>query len=158
MEQSQVSNLRRLLNEVKQIKNCVSEYHNMFELSMVGDDMYHWKTIINGPEDSLYHGYKFEVDIQLPVNYPFAPPKVKFITPIQHVNVNSTGDVCLDILKNNWAPSQNIHSVILSLRLLLSNPCIDDPFNHDLAQLFIINQDDYIKKIIKYCNDKAKQI
>ncbi len=52
-----------------------------FTLLMVDDNMYHWKAILNGPDDSLYAGYRFELDIKLPNEYPFKPPIIKFITP-----------------------------------------------------------------------------
>ena len=152
------ANLRRIRNEVNQIREQAQDYTNMFEIEMVGDDMYHWKAIIYGPEDTLYNGYKFEVDIKLPDNYPFAPPTVKFLTPIQHVNINDKGDICLDILKNNWAASQNIQSVLLSLRLLLSSPCPDDPLNSQLAQLYRTDKKKYNKKIKDSCASHAIRV
>lgn len=155
MSKDKTANYRRMLNEVKQIRDNATEYAKMFKLTMVNDDMYHWDAIIYGPEDSLYEGYHFKLDIKLPDNYPFAPLTVKFITPIQHVNINSEGNVCLDILKNNWAPSQNIQSVMLSLQVLLSSPNTDDPLNSDLAEMYRNDQKGYTKKIKEYCKKHA---
>ena len=122
---------------------------------MVGDDMYHWEAFIKGPKDSLYQGYEFKVDIKLPENYPYSPMIVKFITPIQHVNVNKNGDICMDILKDEWSSSQNIQSILISIISLMRDPNIKDPFNSDLAELYRTNEDKYKKAIHDFCKEKA---
>ncbi|RYY87647.1 hypothetical protein EON63_03765 [archaeon] len=35
---------------------------------------------IKGPSDTPYVGGTFHVDINIPKDYPFSPPKMKFIT------------------------------------------------------------------------------
>lgn len=150
------ANLRRIQNEVKNLESQSQEYEKMFKINMVGDDMYHWSVILYGPEDSLYEKYQFKLDIKLPEDYPFSAPRVKFITPIQHVNINSKGDICLDILKDKWAASQNIKTVMLSILLLLSQPNPDDPFNSELAELYRTNQKEYVNKIKKSCEANSK--
>ncbi len=35
---------------------------------------------LKGPDDTPYAGGVFEVDIVIPADYPFSPPKMKFIT------------------------------------------------------------------------------
>lgn len=58
---------------------------------------------LKGPADSPFEGGIFEVDIELPSNYPISPPKCRFITRVWHPNVSSqTGAICLDILKDAW--------------------------------------------------------
>ncbi len=151
----QGSNIRRLQKEISQIEQNKNEYSKMFTLKMVGDNMYHWKAIVNGPEDSLYEGYCFELDIQIPNNYPFSAPNFKFVTPIMHMNVNTEGNICLDILKDKWGPAQNLQSLLVSLRLLMSIPNPDDPFNSDLAHLYRNDFEAYKKKVLTYCKEKA---
>ena len=54
------------------------------------------KGTIQGPAGTCYEGGVFEIDIQIPKQYPFEPPKMKFITKIWHPNISSqTGAICL---------------------------------------------------------------
>ena len=87
---------------------------------MVGNDMTHWKGIIKGPHDTPYNGGTFIVDIKIPPDYPYKPPKMQFDTKIWHPNVSSqTGVICLDILKDEWSPALTIRTALLSLQALL---------------------------------------
>jgi len=54
------------------------------------------KGTIQGPAGTCYEGGLFEVDIQIPKQYPFEPPKMKFVTKVWHPNISSqTGAICL---------------------------------------------------------------
>jgi ubiquitin-conjugating enzyme E2 D/E len=156
---NKTANLRRIQNEIKHLdQSHTAEYIKMFKINMVEDDVYHWDVTLYGPGDSLYEGYEFKLDIRLPDDYPFSAPRVKFITPIQHVNINAKGDICLDILKDRWAPSQNIKTIILSIILLLSQPNPKDPFNADLAQLYRTDEKKYVQEIKRFCKKNCKKI
>ena len=51
---------------------------------------------IKGPEGTPYEGGIFQIDIDIPKQYPFEPPKMKFHTKIWHPNISSqTGAICL---------------------------------------------------------------
>lgn len=71
--------------------------------------------------DSPYKDGVFFLDIQFPTDYPFKPPKVTFRTRIYHCNVNSSGQICLDILKEQWSPALTISKVLLSICSLLTD-------------------------------------
>jgi len=53
------------------------------------NNMMHLRGWFAGPPDSPYSGGTFHIDIQLPENYPFVPPKMKFETRVWHPNVSS---------------------------------------------------------------------
>lgn len=148
--------LPRLLNEISNLKKRITEYQNIFKAQMINDNMCLWEIILFGPEESLYEGYKFKLIIELIGDYPLSPPNVKFITPIEHVNVDKKGNICVDILKNNWLPSQNIISIMMSIHILLKYPNLQDPFNSELAASYSNNEQEYIKKIKDCCEKYAK--
>ena len=108
-----------------------------------GDDLYHWTATIMGPEGSPYYGGVFYLNITFPSNYPFKPPKIAFITKIYHPNINSSGGICLDILKDNWSPALTISKVLLSICSLLTDPNHDDPLVPEIARKFKDNRVQY---------------
>ncbi len=86
-------------------------------------------------KDTPYEGGIFHVDIHIPPDYPFKPPKMKFDTKIWHPNISSqTGAICLDILKNEWTPALTIRTALISLQALLCAPEPDDPQDAEVAR------------------------
>ena len=47
-----------------------------FVVSQINSDLFHWKAVIKGPPDTVYEGGKFQIDINIPDEYPYQPPKV----------------------------------------------------------------------------------
>lgn len=108
-----------------------------------GDDLFHWEGTIIGPTETVYEGGVFRLDIQFPKNYPFKPPKVRFLTKIYHPNINSGGFICLDIFKENWSPALTITKVLLSICSLLTDPNPDDPLVVDIADEYVNEREKY---------------
>ena len=44
-------------------------------------NLMHWKGTLKGPKGTPYEGGIFKIDIQLPADYPFVPPKVSSAEP-----------------------------------------------------------------------------
>mmetsp|Transcript_16803 Transcript_16803/g.25883 ORF Transcript_16803/g.25883 Transcript_16803/m.25883 type:complete len:114 (-) Transcript_16803:285-626(-) len=108
----------RIIKELKELQDGVrnAKGEQVVEAKTVGDDLRHWKGKIFGPKDTPYEGGIFYVDITIPSEYPFKPPKMKFDTKIWHPNISSqTGAICLDILKNEWTPALTIRTALISL-------------------------------------------
>lgn len=95
-----------------------------------------WTATIIGPEDSPYNGGVFQLIIAFPDDYPFQPPKVQFVTKIYHPNINSHGQICVDILKDAWTPAYTISKVLLSICALMAEPNPNDPLMGDIARLY----------------------
>ena len=87
-----------------------------------------------------------QVEIVIPSEYPFGPPKMKFRTKVWHPNVSSqTGAICLDILKDNWSPALTLKTSLLSLRALLTAAEPDDPQDAQVARQYKSNHKEYLK-------------
>lgn len=106
----------------------------------VGEDLFHWTGTIMGPTETPYQGGVFHLDIWYGADYPFKAPKVNFTTKIYHPNIDSSGNICLDILKNNWSPALTISKVLLSICSLLNEPNPDDPLVIEIAKLYKNNK------------------
>lgn len=100
------------------------------------DDMTRWAATIIGPEGSVYQGGVFKLTVYFSPDYPFKPPKIRFTTKIYHMNINSNGAICLDILKDQWSPALTISKVLLSLCSLLTDPNPDDPLVPEIARQY----------------------
>ena len=81
-----------------------------------------WTATITGPAETPYANLIFKLSFVFPNTYPYAPPTVLFKTPIYHPNVDFSGRICLDILKDKWSAVYNVSSVLLSLQSLLGEP------------------------------------
>ena len=142
-----MSTLSRLNKEYKDIKenpptNCSA--------GPIDDDMYTWQATIIGPEDTPYYQGIFYLRINFPSDYPFKPPQIVFITKILHCNINSSGNICLDILKEQWSPALTISKVLLSICSLMGDPNPLDPLNPEAAQMMIADKDTFDKTAKEY--------
>jgi len=130
-----------LINRVQQeLKDLQENPVQNCSAGPIKDKLTHWHANIFGPEDTPYAGGIFKLDIEFTRDYPFKPPKIYFVTPIYHCNVNKQGGICLDILKDQWSPALTISKVLLSLCSLLSDPNPDDPLVPEIAKEFKSNR------------------
>ncbi len=132
-----MSTLKRLQSELKEIVNNPPANCSA---GPVGDDMYKWQATLMGPEGTPYHGGIFQLRIDFPTDYPFKPPRVVFDTKIFHCNINSSGGICLDILKDQWSPALTISKVLLSICSLMDEPNPDDPLRPEVAEMYKRNR------------------
>lgn len=133
---------RRLTKELEALKQEPPENCSAGPLK---DDIFNWRATIIGPTDTPYYGGIFYLDIHFPTDYPFKPPKMNFITKIYHPNIASTGEICLDIIKDKWSPALNISKVLLSICSLLNDPNPKDPLVPDAANLYLKDRKTYIE-------------
>uniref|UniRef100_A0A6C0CYC5 Ubiquitin-conjugating enzyme E2 Z n=1 Tax=viral metagenome TaxID=1070528 RepID=A0A6C0CYC5_9ZZZZ len=94
------------------------------------------RAIIFGPEETIYTGSILYFDINFPLDYPFSPLKIKYISNGNniriHPNIYTCGKVCLSILGTwpgpQWTSIMDVSCVLLSIKSLLdNNPLYNEP-------------------------------
>ena len=136
------------MSTVQRIKRELKLFHEEpptnCSAGLINDnDCFEWDATIMGPEGSPYEGGIFNLRISFPKDYPFKPPICIFVTKIFHPNINSSGGICLDILKESWSPALTICKVLLSICSLLDDPNPDDPLVPDIALLYKNDREKY---------------
>ncbi|KAF4927426.1 Ubiquitin-conjugating enzyme E2 4 [Colletotrichum viniferum] len=122
-------------------------------------DLHTWHVTLQGPENSPYAGGTFAVIVDLPKDYPFKVPVVKFATRIYHPNItnDSLGNICLGMLKSeNWKPATKLSAVLEAVRSLLVEPQPDDPLEARIADEYKNNRPDFEKNAKVYVTRYAK--
>ncbi|XP_060080861.1 ubiquitin-conjugating enzyme E2 T-like [Ylistrum balloti] len=112
---------------------------------------------ILGGEGTPYENGIFKIEIQIPERYPFEPPKVRFITPIYHPNIDNGGRICLDTLKmppkGAWKPCLNVSTVLTTIQLLMAEPNPEDPLMTEISNEYKYNKVLYLQ----HAKDWTKQ-
>lgn len=103
------------------------------------NNIYQWNAMIYGPSETPYEGGIFKLNIIYPQTYPFKPPKINFITKVYHPNIDTSGNICLDILKDKWSPALTVSKILLSICSLMNEPNPDDPLMPDIANEYTNN-------------------
>lgn len=81
------------------------------------------------PDEGFYKGGVFKFTFSISNNYPHEPPKVLCIQKIYHPNIDLEGNICLNILREDWKPVLSLQAVLVGLQYLFLEPNADDPLN-----------------------------
>lgn len=80
------------------------------------DDILNFTLTIE-PDEGMYKGGAFNFSFAINQNFPHDPPKVKCTQKIYHPNIDLEGNVCLNILREDWKPVLNLNAVIVGLQV-----------------------------------------
>lgn len=80
------------------------------------DDILNFTLIIE-PDEGMYKMGTFNFSFAINQNFPHDPPKVKCMQKIYHPNIDLEGNVCLNILREDWKPVLNLNAVIVGLQV-----------------------------------------
>jgi ubiquitin-protein ligase len=147
--------ISRLLKDVRQmIKHPLTD-NNIYYIHDDADILKGYALII-GPSETPYFGGFYFFEFNYPFDYPFSPPKVKYMTNdgITRFNPNlyKCGKVCVSILNtwsgDKWSACQTINSILLTLCSLLNDmPFLNEPGAQPGSRDCIA-----YNKSIEYCN------
>ena len=62
----------------------------------------------------------YKLTLEFLHSYPFSAPVVRFLTPCFHPNVDVSGNICLDILRDKWSALYDVRTILLSIQSLLA--------------------------------------
>jgi peroxin-4 len=152
--------MKRILKEVSQYYSSKEEYSQIISIEETSSVL-KWECKIKGPLGSPFSEGIFRLSLEFNSSYPLEAPNVKFITPIFHPNINfKTGEICLNILKDEWSPVWTIGHLLTSISYFLSTPEIDSPLNCDAS--LILRSGDILAYntlarmyVIKYAKDST---
>jgi len=120
------------INELSLPKTCNVDFPDL-------NDLLVFKLTIC-PDEGFYRGGKFVFGFKVGQAYPHEPPKVKCETQVYHPNIDLEGNICLNILREDWKPVLTINSIIYGLQYLFLEPNPEDPLNKEAAEVLQSNR------------------
>eukprot|EP01083_Nonionella_stella_P157398 511011_1 len=115
--------LRRIMKELQDIdQNDLPP--NIQSIAPASDDSFlELYALITGPENTPYAGGNFLLFIEIPQNYPFKRPKLKFETEIYHPNIHETGTLdTRHVGIDDWSPVWTIVKALIMVVERLKDP------------------------------------
>nr|VZI12387.1 unnamed protein product [Spirometra erinaceieuropaei] len=107
---------RRVQKELLEFQKGTDAFENPIEIRPISDNIMKLEGTISGPPDTPYEGARYTLEILIPDNYPFAPPK------------------------DQWAAAMSLRTMLLSIQALLASPEPDDPQDAVVASQFKSNR------------------
>ncbi|KAF2735473.1 UBC-like protein [Polyplosphaeria fusca] len=92
--------------------------------------------LLAGPTGTPYSKGVWRLHLDIPTNYPTAPPTATFRTRLWHPNVDeSSGAVCVETLKRDWSSDLRLRDVLVTISCLLIQPNPASALNEAAGQL-----------------------
>ena len=123
------------------------------------NNIFRWSATLQGPRDTGYGGGLFLLDIKFPEDYPESPPEILFVTPIYHLNINSSSQTGISVGKvycnslNNWKNYFTIRKIFPEIFVLLYRNNPDCGYDSEKNKEFRLNRPLFEQKV-KYFTKK----
>ena len=95
------------------------------------------------PDEGFYEGGQFLFTFHIKPDYPHEPPKIHCTQRIYHPNIDLDGNVCLNILREDWNPVLDLNAVLYGLQFLFLEPNPEDPLNKEAAETLSRNSNEF---------------
>ncbi|XKL62966.1 hypothetical protein PGB90_005330 [Kerria lacca] len=121
-------------------------------------DDFSLEIIFNGADGTFYENGTFILELIVPRNYPFQTPKLQFMTPIYHPNVDVAGRICLDMLLGRWCPTNRLYDLLETVKYLIYHPNVDDPLIPERAIEYKYDIEEFKRKAREWTHVFAPKI
>lgn len=141
----------------EQFNNLRSQPPEYIGVGLENFNFNHWKAYISGPSGTPYEGGLYTMDIKFSSNYPRSPPKIVMITQIFHPNIDDDGEICIDVIKNNWKSTYTMRFILNAIVGLLKYPNAENPWpsKQAIADLLRYNKPKFERKAREYTSRYA---
>ncbi|UJR14869.1 hypothetical protein I4U23_001854 [Adineta vaga] len=87
------------------------------------------------PKSAVFKDSAFKIEIKLSMFHPFYPPKVRFLTPIYHLNVSKDGEFDHELLQKTarWSNNTSLIDAIKAIVDRIDNPEIYSALNNGIV-------------------------
>ena len=125
-------------------------------VELLGEGM-EWLVLLRGPKGSPYEDGVFEVILSFPWEYPRAPPKIRFKTPIWHPNVYTDSNLlCYDC--GGIGDNYQADVVVAGVAALLAQPNPGSPANREACEMFVRNRKEFDSTARDYTRQYASVV
>ncbi|CAI2377257.1 unnamed protein product [Moneuplotes crassus] len=120
------------------------------------ESLLNYEGFIIGPEGSPFERGMFNVNITIPNDYPFKPPKLVFTTKIFHPSIDfNTGFISMDILYDQWSPAITVPNILKLIRDFMACPIGDLFQNMEAKCLYHFDYPRYLEVAKYYTQEYA---
>jgi len=102
---------RRLIRELIWINENTSEI-KICAADTINESLFNWRLCINNIYNDKNRNDIYFLDVLFPKDYPFKPPKIKFVSEINNQHVDQEGNFSIAVLNNLWAPNITIEKLV----------------------------------------------
>lgn len=115
-------------------------------------NLYKWTVLISGLTGTPYEGGLFPILLDFTTGWPNVLPKVMFICPMFHPNVDNLGFIKLENFNDPLLQGSSVSGIISFVLSLMSEPNTNINENEEATKLFLTDKKEFIHKVSRIVN------